>query len=141
MTFEAFINEYVIPVNWAILYSRGKTKNLTIDIQRLKIIAEIIEFHEELCKFKENPIGLNGRFCELADIVIASCTMLHLLNREYRNYSEAYTCDPEAWIQLALGKRFDSLITLCSEYALRESIDIEKIIRQKLEFNRVRPDW
>lgn len=142
MTFESFINDFVIPENWSILSSRFDMSIQTPALQRLKIIGEIIEFHEALTAYKEEvPPNYDNVVSELADIVISTCTMLRILDRKYRQYTEAFEADPEQWILLVTGRRFDKLITNILEYSEQASIDLEAAIKQKIEYNRTRPDW
>lgn len=143
MSFETFINDFVIPENWSILSARFGVTNWTLANQRLKIIAEIIEFHEALVEYNElcNQLIFSDVISELADIVISTCTLFRMLDRKYRQYTEAFTDSPEEWINLVLGRRFDKLVSNCEEYASTLSIDLETAIRRKIEYNRTRPDW
>lgn len=142
MTFESFINDFVIPENWSILSARFPVELFTPKEQRLKIIVEIIEFHEALTACKELvPSNFDDVVAELADIVISTCTMLRILDRKYRQYTDAFEADPEQWILLVTGRRFDKLITIIQEYAELHAINLEKAIREKIEYNRTRSDW
>lgn len=142
-TFESFINDFVIPENWSILSARFAMENQTPAEQRLKIIGEIIEFHEavELYKTVPTPLGLSDVIAELADVVISTCTLIKILDRKYRQYTEAYEQHAEQWILLVTGRRYDKLITNIAEYVSLVSIDLEGAIRRKLAYNRTRPDW
>lgn len=142
-TFEPFINDFVIPENWSILSARFDVSIWTPANQRLKIIGEIIEFHEamELYKTVPTPLGFSDVIDELADIVISTCTIIKILDRKYRQYTEAYEQDPEQWILLVTGRRYDKLITNIKEYSRFVSIDLEGAIRRKLAYNRTRKDW
>ena len=142
MNFESFINDFVIPENWKILSARFPVELFTREDQRLKIIGEIIEFHEALTVYKELvPENYDDVIAELADIVISTCTMLRILERGYRWYNESFSVSPEAWICLVLGRNFDRLISTAKEYSELHGIDLEEAIRKKIEYNRTRPDW
>jgi NTP pyrophosphatase (non-canonical NTP hydrolase) len=115
----------------------------TLQDERMKIIGEILEFYNELQQYRKvaSPRIYEKLCIELADIVISTCTMLKMQDRSYRQYPESYEQDPEEWIKLVLGRRFDKLITNAEEYARMFSIDIESAISRKLAYNRTRKDW
>lgn len=141
--FTSFINSTVIPENWKILSSRFDMSKQTYEKQRMKVIGEIVEFYEAMQKYGEDPTLENLREAnlELADIVISTCTLLHICGMHYQEFAIVYRDDSEYWIQLVISRRANDLIAMCEEYAIQAGSNLEKDILRKLEINRTRSDW
>lgn len=142
-SFTSFINSEVITENWNILSARFDMSKQTYEKQRMKVIGEIVEFYEAMQKYSEDPTLENMREAnlELSDIVISTCTLIHICGMHYQEYHIVYHDDCEYWIQLVINRRPNDLIAMCEEYANQSGIHLEKDILRKLEINRTRLDW
>lgn len=140
---ESFINEEVIPRNWEVLSSRFDTTKFSVFAQRMKIIGEILEFYEAIADYRQTrsqhsfAIALD----ELADICIASCTLIRLQDRKYLQKTVPLRSSEEEWIRLVINRRIDVLLSTVLEYAGMFSVDIRQIILRKIEYNMIRTDW
>lgn len=144
-TFELFINDFVIPENWSILSSRFDVSTWTSSNQRLKIIGEIVEFHEalELYKTIPTPLGFLDVIDELADIIISCCTLIRLQgsDRRFQPILINHEDDPLEWVHMVYSRDTNLVISSVACYGRKIGINVEEAISRKLVYNMQRKDW
>jgi NTP pyrophosphatase (non-canonical NTP hydrolase) len=143
MNFETFINENVIPENWKVLSARFDTSQWSYTNQRLKIIGEIIEFHEARTRQLNYP-SLEAQSLmveELADVCISCCTLHSLQERKYTMIRIPGSMSELSWINKIVTRQTDAVITSALDYAENAGIDLRTAIEKKIAYNARRIDW
>jgi hypothetical protein len=161
-----FINTEAIAQNAAIMVRRFQVKNE--DRQRMKIISEIIELYDsyymigceqitdailehmkakrfdEACTLYQANLA-HTRMAELADVVISTLTLKHLL--EETVYTPVRQVRPAGTTFIALigdvadSMPTDSIISWAISFANTHGISLAEQIKIKLMYNDRRTDW
>lgn len=137
------MNTVVIPQNWKTLSRRFDIEHQTFSQQRLKIIGEIIEFHEATEAYRMDPCEENREAIrlELADIVISCATLYRLLGRDFSIIHVNGLETPEEWIHGIVSKNLGTVLCSVVRTGEKMGINVEAAVSKKLAYNRTRKDW
>jgi hypothetical protein len=119
--------------------------------QKVKVIEEIVEFYQEKRRYE----GMSGsdwkkiavlesvKF-ELADVVLASCTLLVIRGRtSVTKDPNTVRCgvSPMDWIAHVAAGGTEAVIYRAFEIAEKEGYDLITAMRDKIDYNKTREDW
>lgn len=149
-SYVEILNSEIIPENWKLMKLRLPSRWTKRD-QKIKVIEEIVEFYQEKRRYdrisdddwKKIAVLESVKF-ELADIVLASCTLLLIRGRETISCTDAdIHCgtSPMDWIAHVAAGGTENVIHRAFELADKEGYDLLTAIRDKIDYNKVREDW
>lgn len=150
MSFVEVLNTEVIPENWNLMKMRlpsGWTKR----DQKIKVIEEIVEFYQEKRRYEgmqdddfRKATVLDSVKFELADVVLASCTLLVIRGRDtIETVPNTVRCgtSPMEWIAHVAAGGTEGVIYRAFEIAGIEGYDLIEAMREKIDYNKTREDW